>query len=133
MDFAAALTFLRTAWGDKGFPMYPHTHWMALYLFSALPGRGALEQRIVQQSLEIVRDYALQERTNAGEVGEIGYASFKAGPVAREVLSQVLQRIIAGQAEEGYWDFADGDVQDRVVNTTKIVSFLKIAREGGTV
>ena len=44
--FEAAVEFLRRGWGNDGFPVYQHTHWMAVNLFGHLPEPSDLDRRI---------------------------------------------------------------------------------------
>lgn len=127
VDWGKALAFLNAAWDGGRFPEYAHTHWVGLYLYANMPGAGRHEQAVVDGCLKILQEFVARPKVNAGEVGEVGCAALGAGQEA--LLAQVKARVLDGQAAAGYWDFADGDAEDRAVNTAKVALFLRLLRD----
>ena len=123
VDFAAALDYVRRGWDGTGFPDYIHPHWMGLYVFNRLPEAGDADAQIAAGCLRRLLEYAGQPMLNAGELGETAYAALGAGAPAAALLDKAQRRLAGGQTAEGYWDFAEGDAEDRVLNTAKVCGF----------
>jgi hypothetical protein len=131
VDFAAALDFVRHGWDGGQFPQYIHPHWMGLYVFNRTVDGNSLDSQIAAGCLARLLNFAAVPQLNAGELGEVGYAALGAGQPAAGLLANVSQRLMAGQAQEGYWDFDEGDTEDRVMNTAKVAGFFR-ALDGGS-
>ena len=122
--FEQALAFLRTGWNGKQFPRYPHTHWMALALFSRLPDPSSADRRIAEGCKQFLLGRLSQGTIDPIDANDIAYAAFRAGSMAGDLYSIAFEKVLASQADDGGWVTDYGD-RHRVWATIPAMYLLK--------
>jgi hypothetical protein len=124
--FDAAVSFLRRAWKGDRFPGHPHTHWMALSLFGGRLRASEKDCEIVEGCKQVLKDAILRQQVGPVEYSSIALAAWRTGPVVHDLFEMALQSVLEGQAEDGGWDVANGDLEDRVTATTRNLFLLRL-------
>lgn len=125
VQFERALAFLRAGWDGEQFPRYTHTHWMALSLFSCLPEPSETDRRIAKGCKRTLIDRLLHSKIDPIDTGDIAYAALRAGPMASDLCTQAIEKVLSSQADDGGWRTAYGDPH-RVWATISAMFLLKM-------
>ena len=121
--FDVAVEFLRRGWEKEHFPVYQHTHWMAVNLFSRLSEPTDLDRRIATGSAKRLISDLTSGTCDAADITSIAYAAFRAG--AYDLFDIAFPRVITNQAEDGGWTTGYGD-RHRPQATVEAIYLLKI-------
>ena len=121
--FGAAVEFLRRGWEEDHFPVYLHTHWMAVNLFGRLSEPIDLDRRIATGSAKRLINDLTTGTCDAADITSIEYAAFRSG--ACDLFDIAFPRVIANQADDGGWTTGYGD-RHRPQATVEAMQVLKI-------
>lgn len=108
VQFDAAVEFQRNGWEREGFPVFLHTHWMALYIFRSLKEQNEMDRRIARGCATRLKDDLAGDKLDATDVTSIAYAALGSG--ARDVFDVAFPMVVANQAEDGGWTTGYGDI-----------------------
>ena len=123
VQFGAAVDFLRRGWEGDHFPVYQHTHWMAVNLFGGLSNPVDLDRRIATASARRLINDLVAATGDAADITSIAYAAFRSR--ARNLFDIAFPRVVANQAEDGGWATGYGDIH-RPQATVEAMHLLKI-------
>ena len=126
VDFTNAVQFIRKAWDGGKFPVYQHTHWMAMPLFSLVGNGDEADEEIIRGCKKVLYDAVEAGRADAGDTISIAYASHLAGEVARDLFDISLERIKGFQQDDGGWITDHGDEHRAAFTVEALFLFKKI-------
>jgi len=107
--FDAAVEFLRSGWEEEeGFPVFLHTHWMALYIFRSLKEQNDMDRRIARGCARRLKDDLIGDKVDGTDVTSIAYTALKSG--TRDLFDVAFPIVVGNQAEDGGWTTGYGDV-----------------------
>ncbi len=101
IDFEKALDFLRLGWDGKRFPVFIHTHWMAMPLLALQNSDSAMDQRIIEGCKTFLTEAIVNGEVDPGDQCAIAYASRLTGDFAKDLYEIALRGVLANQAEDG--------------------------------
>lgn len=125
VEFDSAISFLRAGWHGERYPMYPHTHWMAMNVFSRLRNPSETDRQIAQGCKKVLADEIGQRAMSPLYLAQIAHATFRAAPSSLNLFEVVFQEILESQGNDGGWIVEGGDLRDRVLATTRVMFLLK--------
>ena len=103
VDFSKAVAFIRQAWDGEKFPVYQHTHWMAMPLLSLIGTGDEVDDGIVQGCKKVLYDAVVTDRADPGDTISIAYASHLAGEIAADLFDLSLEKVKGYQHDDGGW------------------------------
>jgi hypothetical protein len=101
INFAKALDFLRRGWDGKRFPVFIHTHWMAMPLLSLQNSGNELDDLIISGCKAFLQNAILSSEVDPGDQCAIAYASRLTGDRAKDLYEIALHGVLANQADDG--------------------------------
>lgn len=109
VDFAHALGFLRQGWNGSRFPVFIHTHWMALPLFYMENTNSAADQQIIDGCKRFLYEAIVTGQVDPGDFSAIAYGSSLAGGIADDLCETALKVVFRNQMDDGGWKTNYGD------------------------
>ncbi len=103
VQFNRALDFLRAGWDGKRFPVFIHTHWMAMPLFYMANTGSHQDQEIVRGCAQFLYDAIESHKVDPGDNCAIAYASRMTQGIGDDLYSSALENVLANQLEDGGW------------------------------
>jgi hypothetical protein len=99
VNYDRAISFLLSGWNGAVFPVYAHTHWMSLYLFSGY------DFPLYKEIFEGCKTYLMKaiesNTTDTGNFATIAYHSYKCGIAANDLFELAYKRLCDIQAADG--------------------------------
>jgi hypothetical protein len=126
VDFDRALNFLRKGWDGSRFPVFIHTHWMAMPLLHLQDTGNALDRQIIAGCKRFLYKAIVNNQVDPGDLNAIAYASLLAGSFAGDLLEISLNGVVRNQMDDGGWKTNYGD-KHRVGFTAEALFMLKKA------
>lgn len=126
VDFTRALEFIRQGWNGERFPVYPHTHWMAMPLFRLIGTGDEADEEIILGCMKFLYDAVAAGRADPGDTISIAYASHVAGEVARDLFDISLEKISGYQQDDGGWITKHGDEHRAAFTVEALFLFRRI-------
>ena len=126
VDFPKALEFIRQGWNGERFPVYPHTHWMAMPLFSLIGTGDEVDGGIIKGCEKFLYDAVAADEADPGDTISIAYASHVAGEVAKDLLDLSLEKVKGFQQDDGGWITKHGDEHRAAFTVEALFLFKKI-------
>lgn len=99
--FAKALDFLRQGWQGDRFPVFIHTHWMALPLFANHVGGSCLDRDIARGCKRFLLQAVADRTADPGDLAAIAYAARLAGESAIDLYELALHGVLKNQQPDG--------------------------------
>lgn len=124
VDFSRALDFLRQGWDGHRFPVFTHTHWMALPLFAMVHTGSELDQQIIEGCKRFLLDAIANDQADPGDLCAIAYASLLAEGVTGDLYETSIQAVLDNQMDDGGWNTRYGD-KHRLGFTVEALFLLK--------
>lgn len=103
----AAVEFLRHGWEEEGFPVFSHTHWMALYIFRSLKEHSDADRRIARGCARRLKDDLIGDKVDGTDLTSIAYAAFRSGD--RDLFDVAFPKVLENQADDGGWTTVYGE------------------------
>jgi len=100
VDLERALGFVRAGWDGQRFPVFVHTHWMAMPLLAM---HGAGDEEIVEGCRRFLSQAIADDRVDPGDYCAVAYASLLTGEPAEGLCRVSLQRVQENQMRDGGW------------------------------
>jgi hypothetical protein len=125
--FDDALAFLRAGWDGKRYPLYAHTHWMALLLFASLEHPAPADRQIAKGCAQFLMDALLEGSIDPFDFIEIAQAAFHARDFAHDLFDVAFERVLNHQADDGGWETNYGE-RHRPWCTTNAMFLLRAVR-----
>ncbi len=124
VDFDRALDFVRRGWDGNRFPVFVHTHWMAMPLFHMRNTGSALDRQIIAGCARFLYEAVANNQADPGDLISIAYASLLTGDVAADLCELSLKAVLGNQMDDGGWTTNYGD-KYRAVFTVDALFLLK--------
>ena len=109
VDFDRALDFVRRGWDGNRFPVFVHTHWMAMPLFHMQNTGSAVDGRIIAGCKRFLYEAIVNNQVDPGDLISIAYASLLAGGVTDDLREIALKGVLGNQMDDGGWKTNYGD------------------------
>jgi len=109
VDFDRALDFVRRGWDGNRFPVFVHTHWMAMPLLHMQATGSALDGRIIAGCKRFLYEAIVNNQVDPGDLISIAYASLLTGGVADDLRELSLKGVLDNQMDDGGWKTNYGD------------------------
>ena len=103
VDFTKALEFIRQGWKGERFPVYQHTHWMAMPLLSLIGTGDEADEEIIRGCRKVLYDAVAADKADPGDTISIAYASHLAGEIAEDLFDITLDKVKGYQHDDGGW------------------------------
>ena len=126
VDFTKALEFLRQGWNGERFPVYQHTHWMAMPLLSLIGDGHEADEKIIRGCRNVLYDAVATDKADPGDTISIAYASRLAGEVAEDLFDISLEKVKGFQQDDGGWITNHGDEHRAAFTVEALFLFKKI-------
>ncbi|MDE3000645.1 MAG: terpene cyclase/mutase family protein [Gemmatimonadota bacterium] len=126
VDFAKALEFIRQAWDGEKFPVYQHTHWMAMPLLSLIGTGDEADEIIIRGCRDVLYDAVATGRADPGDTISIAYASHLAGEVAEDLFEVSLEKVRGFQQDDGGWITNHGEEHRAAFTVEALFLFKRI-------
>ena len=104
VHFSQALDFLRQGWDGHRFPVFNHTHWMALPLFYLADTGSELDQQIIEGCKRFLLEAIANDQADPGDLCAIAYASLLAKDIASDLYETSVQAVLNNQIDDGGWN-----------------------------
>jgi hypothetical protein len=124
VDFDRALDFVRRGWDGNRFPVFVHTHWMAMPLFHMQNTGSALDGQIIAGCARFLYEAITNNQVDPGDLISIAYASLLTGDVAADLREISLKGMLDNQMDDGGWKTNYGD-KYRAAFTVEALFMLK--------
>ncbi len=122
IDFDKAVSFLAAGWDGKRFPVYKHTHWMAMHIFH---GAGLPESKSIAEGCQAFLTSSLNNNEiDPGDCCAIAYSSQNTGGFAEDLFKLAFAKMESYQAGDGGIATKYGD-QHRAGFTVEALFLLK--------
>lgn len=109
VDFERALGFLRQGWDGSRFPVFIHTHWMAMPLFHMLNTGSDSDQQIIMGCKRFLYEAIVIGQIDPGDFSSIAYAGRLARGVADDLYQTAIKAVCNNQMDDGGWKTNYGD------------------------
>lgn len=109
VDFDLALDFLRQGWDGSRFPVFVHTHWMAMPLFYMENTGSDADAQIIMGCKRFLYEAIVSGQVDPGDFISIAYASSLAEGIAGDLYETTLKAVHRNQLEDGGWKTDYGD------------------------
>lgn len=109
VDFTRALDFLRQGWDGSRFPVFIHTHWMAMPLFHLQNTGSDGDQHIIMGCKRFLYEAIVSGQVDPGDFIAIAYASTLVEGVTDDLRETALRVVRNSQLEDGGWKTDYGD------------------------
>jgi hypothetical protein len=109
VNFEKALDFLRQGWDGKRFPVFTHTHWMAMPLLAMQNTGNELDKEIILGCKTFLLNAIQNGEGDPGDLCAIAYASRLTGNLANDLYQLTLQGAMNNQANDGGWSTGYGE------------------------
>ncbi len=126
VDFPKAVRFIREAWDGEKFPVYQHTHWMAMPLFSLIGSVDGVNRGIINGCKRVLYDAVAAGTADPGDTISIAYASHLAGEIAEDVFDMSLEKVKGFQQDDGGWITNHGDEHRAAFTVEALFLFRRI-------
>jgi hypothetical protein len=110
VDFTRALDFLRQGWDGRRFPVFVHTHWMAMPLFYMQNTGSDGDQQIIEGCRRFLYEAIVSGQVDPGDFSSIAYASLLTGDIADDLCETALKTVLRNQVDDGGWKTDYGDI-----------------------
>lgn len=104
IDFEKALDFLRQGWDGTRFPVFTHTHWMAMPLFTMQNTGSTLDNEIILGCKTFLQKAIETGEADPGDLCAIAYASRLTGNLVNDLYRLAIQGVIQNQMDDGGWN-----------------------------
>lgn len=104
VNFDKALEFLRQGWDGTRFPVFTHTHWMAMPLLAMQNTGSALDKDIILGCKTFLFHAIQTGEVDPGDLCAIAYASRLTGNLTEDLYRLALQGVMNNQADDGGWN-----------------------------
>ena len=109
VDFDRALDFLRKGWDGSRFPVFVHTHWMAMPLFYLQNTGSDADEQITLGCKRFLYEAIVSGQVDSGDFISIAYASLLAEGIAGDLHETALKAVYRNQLDDGGWKTDYGD------------------------
>ncbi|MFW6222652.1 MAG: hypothetical protein ACOC3T_03470 [Bacteroidota bacterium] len=99
VDYDKAISFLLSGWNGSFFPVYAHTHWMSLCIFSGHD--SPLYKEIFEGCKAYLMDAIENNTTDIGNYVTIAYHSYSCGKPANELFQLAYNKLNDIQSGDG--------------------------------
>ncbi len=99
VNYDKAISFLLSGWNGSCFPVYAHTHWMSLYVFSGYD--FPLYNEIFEGCKTYLMHAIENNTTDTGNFAIIAYNSYKCGKPANDLFQLAYNRLNDIQDDDG--------------------------------
>lgn len=99
VDYNKALSFLSQGWKSERFPVFTHTHWMAIYVFH--DNRLHKYKEIAKGCKSFLIREIENNKVDPGDYCAIAYNSLNVGEFAFDLYKLAFDRILRNQANDG--------------------------------
>jgi hypothetical protein len=99
VDLNKAISFLSDGWDGKRFPMYKHTHWMAMHIFHSADSPKC--RSIAEGCKAFLASSLNNNEVDPGDCCAIAYSSLNTGQFAEDLFKLAFTKMESFQADDG--------------------------------
>lgn len=99
VDFDHAISFLEEGWDGKRFPVYKHTHWMAMHIFHSVDLPKS--KSIAEGCKAFLTSSLNNNEIDPGDCCAIAYSSLNTGQFAEDLFKLAFTKMEGYQADDG--------------------------------
>ena len=126
VDFSNAVEFIRQGWNGERFPVYQHTHWMAMPLLSLIGTGDDADEAMVRGCRKVLYDAVAADKADPGDTISIAYASHLAGEIAADLFDLSLEKVKGYQHDDGGWITNHGEEHRAAFTVEALFLFRRI-------
>ena len=126
VDFAKAVEFIRRGWDGEKFPVYLHTHWMAMPLLHLVESGNEADAQIIQGCKKLLYAAVENDEVDQADMISIAYASHLSGDRAQDLFELSLHKVKGNQQDDGGWTTNHGDEHRAGCTVDALFLFKKI-------